>query len=209
MPRYATTRLKLGSALAALAVLTSATIAHTQTRIDSKIFDKPKPLPAFALTDHDARPFSNQQLADRWSLVLLGFTHCPDVCPFTLQNLALVVEELSTRVSPSRIPQVLFVGVDPDRDAPLLGGYVKHFDPEFVGLTGSAHEIKAFVEGMDGFVRIDRKPSDGGNYEVRHSAFVGIIGPDGKLHATLNPPMDPPSAAEFLTSLIRRHQQQQ
>ena len=56
--------------------------------------------------------------------MLAGFTHCPDVCPFTLANLEQVVAELGLRVRPDRLPTVIFLGVDPDRDRANLKDYV-------------------------------------------------------------------------------------
>ena len=55
-------------------------------------------------------------LKGRWSLVLAGFTHCPDVCPFTLANLEQVVAELGCACGRTGMPAVIFLAVDPDRD---------------------------------------------------------------------------------------------
>ena len=74
---------------------------------EPEIVSPPKPLAAFALSDHLGAPFANDRMTGKWSLMLLGFTQCPDVCPFTLQNLTLVIEQLSLHVSPARLPQVV------------------------------------------------------------------------------------------------------
>jgi protein SCO1/2 len=173
-------------------------------QLEAKVLSVPKPIASFSLEDHAGRPFAKDRLEGRWSLVMLGFTHCPDICPFTLGNLALVLEELSTRVSPVRLPQVVFVAVDPDRDRAVLADYVKHFNDGFIGVTGNSGSIQTLVDSLDGYVRVARKPSDGTSYQVFHSASVSLVDPNGRIRATLNPPMEPAAAAEFLTGLMRR-----
>jgi protein SCO1/2 len=121
--------------IALAAVLTGALAAADDLRIVE--LDPPADLPEFALTDHTGRPFTPESLRGRWDLVLLGFTSCPDVCPFVLSNLADVHAELSTRVTPENLPRVVFVGVDPQRDRPVLGEYVGIFIPTSSGSPAS------------------------------------------------------------------------
>lgn len=160
--------------------------------------ERPDAVPSFELQDHLGQAFTQDRLQGRWSLILLGFTHCPDVCPFVLSNLAEVRSQLGLRVRPDNLPQVVFVAVDPERDRPLLADYVGYFDPSFVGVTGSVEQLDRFVHGVDGFVRLGKPDADGG-YEVQHSASVIVIGPDGRIHAKLSPPLDPGVVAEYLT----------
>jgi protein SCO1/2 len=169
---------------------------------DAEVRSKPKPLAAFSLRDGDGGVFENSALEGRWSLVMLGFTQCPDVCPFTLQNIALIMEELATRVSPGRMPQVVFVGVDPDRDRAVIGEYVRHFGDRFIGVSGEWAEVKKVVETLEGFVRIKRKAGDAQDYQVFHSAIVSVVDPQGRLAAGIKPPMEPAPAAQFLAELF-------
>lgn len=104
--------------------------------IDSKRLSSPTPLPEFTLKDHKGKTFNKKSLINRWTLFTLGYTNCPDICPFTLQNLASVYREMSTLVSPANLPHVVFLAVDPDRDAEYLAEYVDHFDSSFAGVTG-------------------------------------------------------------------------
>jgi protein SCO1 len=192
----------LVAAMLALAVVPGAAWA---AKSDPEIVSPAKPLPAFALTDHKGAPFANDRLSGKWSLIMLGFTQCPDICPYTLQNLSFVVEQLSLRVSPERLPQVIFVAVDPDRDTPVLGDYVTAFAPGFVGVSGEWDAIQRVVEGVEGFVRISGKKPGGETYQVNHSAFVAVIDPAGRLAARLNPPMEPAATAAFLAGLMLQH----
>ena len=178
-----------------LLVLAIATPAATEVRVVEP--DQPDALPSFALEDHTGKTFSEDSLRGSWHLILLGFTHCPDVCPFVLSNLAEVRSELGLRVRPDNLPRVVFVAIDPQRDRPLLAEYVGYFDPEFLGVTGSREQLDIFVQGVDGFARLG-KPDANGDYEVQHSASVIVTGPDGRIHAKLSPPLDPGAVAEYL-----------
>ncbi len=131
---------------------------------------------SLALTDHNGRP---RTLADfRGKLVVLsfGFTHCPDICPTILADLAGVMKSLGKDAE--RV-QVLFVTVDPERDTPeLLAQYVAAFEPRFVGLHGdlaatrqTAKEFKVFFE----------KQPTGSSYTVNHSSQSYVIDAQGRL----------------------------
>src|SRR3954453_11112696 len=109
-------------------------------------------------------------------VLFFGFTHCPDVCPTTLADLAGVVKTLGAEGD--RV-QVLFVTVDPERDTPeALAKYVGAFDPRFIALRGDlaatqrvAKEFKIYFE----------KRKQGDSYTIDHSAQSYVIDPQGRL----------------------------
>ena len=109
-------------------------------------------------------------------VLFFGFTHCPDVCPTTLADLAGVMKALGPDAD--RV-QVLFVTVDPERDTPQdLERYVHAFDPRFIALHGDpaatqrvAKEFKIYYE----------KRRQGDTYTVDHSAQSYVIDPQGRL----------------------------
>jgi protein SCO1 len=109
-------------------------------------------------------------------VLFFGFTHCPDVCPTTLADLAGVMKALGADAD--RV-QVLFVTVDPERDTPQdLDQYVHAFDPRFIALRGDpaatarvAKEFKIYYE----------KRKQGDTYTVDHSAQSYVIDPAGRL----------------------------
>jgi protein SCO1/2 len=166
------------------------------------VLDEPVAIPAFALEDHHGRAFTEAALEGGWTLVMLGFTHCPDVCPFTLTNLEAVVAETSLRVRPDNVPRVVFLSVDPARDREGLGTYALHFHPDFLGVTGDRAEIDTVVEATDGFYRFVEK---GESYDVQHTSAISVIDPEGRLVAKLQPPLDPGPVAEFLARLQIQH----
>jgi len=162
--------------------------------------DSQTDIPEFTLQTHDGRPFTQSDLIDHWTLVLVGFTSCPDVCPYTLGNLEHVLAETASKIRPENIPQVVFLAVDPARDRQSLAGYVSHFHPDFMGVTGERADIDALVKGLDAFYELE-KPDAQGFYNVRHSADIRVIDPRGRLHATIETPMNAVHTSDFLLRL--------
>lgn len=96
----------------------------------------------FSLIDQDGKPFTNENLLGKFSILYFGFTHCPDICPDELEKLAealdMIEKQLSYKVQP------VFISVDPQRDTPkAVKAYVKEFHPRLIGLTGSEEAVKA------------------------------------------------------------------
>lgn len=174
--------------------------------LDRKVFDPPVAISGFELTTHLKEPFGPEQLEGKWTLILLGYTNCPDVCPFTLNNLANVTEQLKFQLRPEKVPQVVFIGVDPERDAENLADYVAHFDPAFLGATGAWDEVKKLVEKVSGFVRFHKKGKDDDAYLVRHSSRISVINPNGQLVSQINPPLPPSETAIYISTLMRDHE---
>src|SRR5438874_11656997 len=109
-------------------------------------------------------------------VLFFGFTHCPDVCPTTLADLAGVMKTLGPDAD--RV-QVLFVTVDPERDTPgELAQYVGAFDPRFVALRG---DLAATQRVAKDFKIYFEKRKQGDSYTVDHSAQSYVIDPQGRL----------------------------
>src|SRR5690242_10096976 len=93
----------------------------------------------FTLVDQSCKPYTDKDLRGHWTLLYFGYTHCPDVCPLTLELMADTLDKLGAKrahVTP------VFVTLDPDRDRPaVLKQYVAAFGKDFVGLTGSAAQV--------------------------------------------------------------------
>lgn len=111
-------------------------------------------------------------------LVFFGYTHCPDVCPTTLAEMADVMQKLGADAE--RL-QVLFVTVDPERDTPeLLGRYVPAFHPSFIGLSGDKAQTAAVISEFKLFV--DKVPAkNGSGYTIDHTAGSYVFDPQGRI----------------------------
>ena len=154
----------------------------------------PRPLPPLALVDQDNRPFVADRLRGRWSFVFFGFTSCPDVCPVTMTALAETNKLLASLPEKLR-PQVVMISVDPERDTPQqLAGYVKAFDPTFIGATGTKAAIDELALRMG--VAAAKRPLEGGRYSVDHTTAVFLVDPDGALHALFSAPHTPKLIAD-------------
>lgn len=173
-------------------------LLHAQ--VQGSALEDAKPIPDFMLSDDNGETFTQENLIDNWTLIMFGFNSCPDVCPFTLKNLEEAISETSLRVRPDNVPKMVFVSVDPARDKEIVTRYASYFHPDFRGVTGEREQIDALVEATDSFYRLMEPESDG-SYEVQHSAFVSVIGPDGQMHARLDPPFHAGKTAEFLARL--------
>ena len=103
------------------------------------------------------------------AILYFGYTHCPDICPTTLANLAEVLDKLGPKAGQVRI---LFVTVDPDRDTlPLMKGYVNSFAPQIDGLRGTPDDLAALARRYR--VAYSVTPDSPGHpYEVMHSNAV-------------------------------------
>ena len=140
-----------------------------------------RPLPAFALVDQDGKAAGPERFQGRWTLVFFGFTHCPEACPTTLALLATVRRELAEAVPTDRVPAVLLISVDPERDTPtVLKSYLAGFDPIFSGLTGNPEAVRAFATALGiPYQKIQME----GDYMVDHSTAIMLVNPKGQLAA--------------------------
>ncbi|MGE0557490.1 MAG: SCO family protein [Burkholderiales bacterium] len=130
-----------------------------------------------ALTDHNGQRRTLADFKGKVVTVFFGFTHCPDVCPTTLGEMALVMKELGGDAG--RV-QVLFVTVDPGRDTPaVLKQYVPAFHPSFLGMTGSPEDIARTAKEFKIFFQRQNLP--GGAYTMDHSAGTYILDDQGRL----------------------------
>ena len=153
---------------------------------------------ALELTDHTGKLRRLEDFRGKAVVLFFGFTHCPDICPTTLAEIAGAVKTLGADAE--RV-QVLMVSVDPERDTnESLAKYMTAFDPRFLGLRGDleatrkvAQEFKIYFE--------KRKQGDG--YTVDHSAQSYVIDPQGKLRLLVRHDRIAQDLAHDLRMLLR------
>ena len=152
-----------------------------------------------ALTDHHGTP---RQLADfRGKVVALffGYTHCPDVCPTTMDDLSKALRLLGSDRSQV---QVLFVTLDPERDTQeVLAQYVPSFEESFLGLYG---DVSATERVAQDFKLFYKKQASGGNsgYTIDHSAGIYVFDKQGALRVFMNHGQKPQDIAHDLKQLM-------
>ncbi len=132
----------------------------------------------FELIDHTGQKRTLADYKGKAVVVFFGFTHCPDVCPTTLAEMAAVKKELG---ADSDKLQVLFVTVDPERDTQqALADFVPAFDPSFIGLYGTPEQTAKLQKDFKLFVqKVKNKEGDG--YSVDHTAGSYVYDPQGRI----------------------------
>jgi protein SCO1/2 len=151
------------------------------------LWPQPRALSDVPLADHNGERFDLQRLRGKWSFLFFGYTHCPDICPTTLAELSNVHAALQAQ-APDALSetQFVFVSVDPDRDTPdRLREYVTYFNPDFLGVTGSA-QILGLLARQVGIVFAKSEERSPGDYLVDHSVSVILIDPQARLHAVFS-----------------------
>lgn len=165
------------------------------------LFAEPRALPAFSLVDASGQAFGPERLAGRWNFLFFGFVNCPDVCPTTLATLAAAKAALADRPAGER-PGVAFISVDPGRDTPgIVGRYVAHFDPSFVGATGTRESIDALAASL-GVAVIVGPPAADGSYAVDHSAAIFLVDPEARIAAVFGAPHDAATIARDFRRIV-------
>lgn len=130
----------------------------------------------FKLTDHNGKPRTLADFRGKVVALFFGYTHCPDVCPTTLADLAQVMALLGKDADNV---QVLFVTVDPERDKPeMLVKYMSVFHPSFLGLYGDAEATAQAAKSFSVFYQ--KQPTTSG-YSMDHSVGTYLIDPVGRV----------------------------
>jgi len=140
-----------------------------------------KEAPDFTLTDQDGKPEQLSALRGAVVLMTFGFTHCPNVCPTTLANLAAIHNALPPREQ-GRV-RVLFITVDPARDTPkAMKDYVGFFSPSFAGLTGSEDDIAKVAKKYGVYYEAEFQDSQvaANYYTINHSPYIYLVDPQGR-----------------------------
>jgi protein SCO1/2 len=151
------------------------------------------------LNDHHGRARTLADFRGKLVVVSFGFTHCPDVCPTTLADIASAMKLLGARASEV---QVLFVTVDPRRDTPqLLSQYVPAFDASFLGMHGDNAAIEKVKKDFHVYAQ-ERPGKTPESYSVDHSAQVFAIDRQGRVRLIFAPNTPPSSMAADLAVLL-------
>ena len=126
------------------------------------------------LTDHRGDRVAISDWVGQPTVVFFGFTHCPEVCPTTLSDISLWLEELGSEADGLN---VALITVDPERDTvAALADYLIYFDPRIVGYTGTAEEVAAAAAAFQ--VRFEKR-SLGEDYTMDHTSGVYLFQADG------------------------------
>ncbi len=170
-----------------------------------RLFKPERELPAFSLRQSDGTPLVPGELKGHWTLVFLGFTHCPDVCPTTLAQLSQAQKQWQALPETLR-PRVLFVSVDPERDTPdAIGEYAHGFHRDTLAATAQVPALEQFTRSLSlVFAKVPGgadAPSD--QYTMDHSMTLAVLDPQARMAGIVQPPLEPNAIASDLALLTR------
>lgn len=168
-----------------------------------RLIEPRRTLPAFSLRQSDGTQLIPGELKGHWTLVFLGFTHCPDVCPTTLAQMS-VAQKAWESIPEATRPRVLFVSVDPERDSPdKIGEYAHGFHKDTLAATAEIPALENFAKSLSMvFAKVpapDGAPAD--QYTLDHSASMVVLDPQGRMAGLLRPPFDPNVIARDMAAL--------
>ncbi|MBD8066243.1 SCO family protein [Devosia sp. PTR5] len=151
----------------------------------------------YDLVTADGQPFTRENFNGHPTALFFGFTHCPDVCPTTLADIANWYEKLGPE---AKDLQAVFITVDPERDTPqIMGDYVS-WTNHVTGVTGSRAEIDKALKAWGVFT--EKVPLEDGDYTMNHTASVFLINRQGGFEGTIAFREDTDTALAKLKKLI-------
>ena len=147
------------------------------------LYQEARAVKPFILEDQFGKSVSEANLKGQWTLLFLGYTSCPDICPMTLAKLTQVYEKLSDTYPVN----IWFVSVDPKRDvADKRRQYIDFFNPSFTAISAAHKQLFPVVRNL-GLVYAIHDDGETENYTVDHSASVTLVDPSGAVRAIFKP----------------------
>ena len=135
----------------------------------------------FSLKDMNNKTITQESFNGPLTAIFFGFTHCPDVCPMTLNKMDIVINKLKKK---NKTLKVFFISVDPERDTPIaVKNYLSNFDNNFVGITGDPEKI--FLLSKSWGIISQKIFLENGEYNIDHSSPV-ILLKEGKYVAKIS-----------------------
>jgi len=168
-----------------------------------QLMDAPRPLPPFSLQRGGEPALTADMLRGHWTLVFLGYTHCPDVCPTTLAQMSHAQKQWAALPADHR-PRLLFVDVDPQRDTPETAAKYAHaFNPDTLAGTTDLDALQALAKSLS-LVFMINPPEAGAprdQYTVDHSAAMAVLDPQARLAGFVRAPFDAGAIARDMHAL--------
>jgi len=126
---------------------------------------------SFTLTDVNNNSITEKSFQGPATALFFGFTHCPDICPMTLNKLSIILERLKKE---NKSLKIFFISIDPERDTPeVMKDYLNSFEGKFTGITGKPEKI--FKLSQSWGITSQKIFSENGEYTVNHSSPIILL----------------------------------
>ncbi|PAP95501.1 SCO family protein [Mesorhizobium wenxiniae] len=151
----------------------------------------------FTLVDQKGAPITEAAFRGHPSVIFFGFTHCPEVCPTTLFELA---GWLKTMGDDGKNLRAYFVTVDPERDTPeIMNAYISNFSDRILGITGDPEKVHAMVKAFGIYWK--KVDTGDGDYTMDHSSTMLLLNAKGDYAGTIAYGESPDAAVAKLKRL--------
>ncbi len=172
--------MKIKAALISLAIILGLAVGFIFFRphtFHGSVIQSPEPAFDFTLSGSNG-DVSLSDFRGKVVLIYFGYTFCPDICPGTLANVAQALRSMGDKAEEV---QLIMVSLDPERDTPeKLAEYMGHFDPSFIGITGTKAQIDE-VTALYGIFYQKAEGSEATNYLIDHTATLMVLDREGFL----------------------------
>jgi protein SCO1/2 len=174
-------------------------------KIDGTYLTTATEIKDFQLTDNHDKPFTKDNLKGRWTMMFFGFTNCGMVCPTTMDALNKMYHLLQKDLPAEKMPQVLFVSVDPDRDTvERINDYMMSFNPSFIGARSDIAATVALEKQLHIVAAKLQVDGQGKNqYTINHSAEILLFNPEAKVQAYFSFPHEPEQMAKDYKTILQ------
>ena len=165
-------------------------VASVDPSIEGFFWPKQKHLGEFGLVDQDHQQYDLSKFQSKWNFVFFGYTHCPDICPITM-NTMKQVRNILAKNPDLEIDKISFdfISVDGERDSPeILKNYVGFFGENFAAATGTTEQVDSLTGQLGVPYSIDPHEPGSTDYLVGHSGAIFLISPEATLASIFQPP---------------------
>ena len=159
------------------------------------VIEPPRALANFTLAGNDGLPLGLGDLAGKATLLVFGYTRCPDYCPLTVADFTRVKTALGARADDVHF---VMVSVDGEVDQPLrMRNWLADFDPEFLGMTGAREEVLRIGVDFGLYLGASDRPG-----LLDHSTSSFLIDREGRLRTTFTVGTAPEVIADYVIELL-------
>jgi protein SCO1/2 len=171
---------------------------HVAIKVNGTYIMNPTDIAQFRLIDQDGGIVSKEQLKGRWTMVFFGFTNCPMICPTTMAILNQMYKKLEVDLPENKLPQVILISVDPNRDTvKQLNRFVHQFNPQFIGARADREEIIALEKQLHLTVTEDNL--------MNHSMEILLLNPDVRVQVYFSYPQNASQLSIDYKNIITVH----